>query len=41
MVETPTICQEKFNIGKISMYLQLENAIQFRLDEINKTILFQ
>ena len=39
MVETPTNCQEQFNIGKISMYLQLDNVMQVRLDEISKTIL--
>ena len=32
MVKTPT------NYGKINMYLQLEDAIQFKLDEVNKFI---
>ena len=37
MVETITNCQEQFNNGKINMYPQLDNGMQFRLNEFNRT----
>ena len=36
MIDTPNTCQEQFNKGKISMYPQSDNAMQIKLNKLNK-----